>query len=240
VSVLVYGLKQEDRPDLQVRCGDALGRMGPLAWKAVPELTDTLRKTRSPRQQRVVVGVLKQFGRAARPAAPVLENLAAAGPAEVRGEAREALRSICVPAWLGVNDTARVLSERSRRRVNERSLELARKHHFQFVAETVPSLPQAPAGIKLVSADGAQRALADLASKRCRAAGAERGLFVLICNDPPAVHVTLGQDARAQASPRLTEQAVSELIQTHLKRKDQEKGLEEAVGFVEQALASGK
>jgi len=240
VPVLVRGVRQEKNLDLQVRCGETLARMGPLAWKAVPALTETLRNTNDPRQQQVVVNVLRQLGPAARSAAPLLENLASDGTVEVRRDAGVALRTICVPAWVGVKDTAQVLGERTRARVNARSLDLSRKHHFQFVAETVRSLPNGRDRIRPVVNDGTQQALSELACKRCQEAGAERDLFVLICKDPPTVHVTLGQDARAKASPRLTEQAVCELLESYVWRNDEDSGLEAAVRFVEQTLVPGK
>ncbi|MBI1913139.1 MAG: HEAT repeat domain-containing protein [Planctomycetes bacterium] len=236
--VLTRGLEQDDRPELQQQCCEALARMGPVA---VPALEDTLKRARSPRQQQVVVHVLKQMGPVAQRAAPTLAWVADKGLEKaVRGQAEEALRFVDLPCGsAGVNDVDRVLADQSRRHLNQRIQAVCRKHHVCFVAETVRCLPDDTAKIIPV-VDGTRReqVVARWAEVRRRQVGAEDGVYFLICQDPPAVHVALGKDVKAKVPLRLTEQSLSGLLRTHLQDKD--KGLEKAVRLVEHELSRAR
>ncbi len=240
VPYLVSGLQRDQEPKLQEQCGNVLARLGVVAPTAVPHLADALKQARSPRQQQIVVNVLKQLGPAAREAVPALQTVATDGPAEVRRDAEEALRCVCVPKWVGIRDQAGLFAVEARRRVDKQLRELSARHNVAFVAETVRSL-RPPVKAKFVAATPAERAkvLAEAAGPRVREAGAERGVYFLICSDPPVVHVNLGDDARAKLAPRAEPYTLS-FSEAAFAGKDEAKNLEEAVRLVEEALAPKK
>jgi len=240
--VLSRGLEQDNRPELQQQCCDALVRMGPVA---VPALEETLKNARSPRHKQVALQVLKQMGPVAQRAAPTMAWVANNGPMPVRGQAEQAFRFVYLPCGsAGVNDVDRVLADRSRQHLNQYIQAVCRKHHVRFVAETVRRLPDDTERVVtakiLPVAEGVKReqVIARWAEVRRRQVGAEDGVYFLICQDPPTVHVALGKDVKAKVPPRLTEQSLSALLRTHLQDKD--KGLEKAVRLVEHELSRAR
>jgi len=151
-----------------------------------------------------------------------------------------ALKADSAPAHAlaGVNDAGNVLAEQSRRDLNQRIQTLCRKHHFYFVAETVASLPDDRKHSCPVAKDVKQdQTVAQWGELRRRQVGAENGLYLLICQDPPAVHIALGQDARTRVRPQMTEQ-LNRWLHIHLRDKD--KGLEKAVNLVEHELSRSR
>jgi len=234
--LLAEGLEHETTPDVQQRYCDTLARMGPYA---VPALEHSVKHARNLRQQQAAVSVLKQMGPAARKAAPTLEWLVGNGPVPVRGEAEEALRCIAVCAdGAGVNDIGQVLAEPSRRHLNQRIQTLCRKHHFHFVAETIASLPDdRKRSIPVVEDRKRDRAVAQWSKQRSQQVGAENGLYLLICQDPPTVQIVLGEGARTRVRPQMTEQ-LNRWLQIHLRDKD--RGLEKAVNLVEHELSRSR
>lgn len=233
VPYLVQGVLQEKELALQDRCGRALSRMAPVARDAVPALTKQLGRSRCLEQQQVVVEVLKNFGPAAREAAPVLAELAANGAATLKPRAEEALRYICPPRWLGVQDSANVLTAQTCQFVNQQARVLAQKHHFAFVAETVSRLPADARWDKAKL----RQVLTDLALKRCRDANAERGVYVLICPESQTVEVTLNRNLQGKDA-RLTTEAVRNVIQNGLRQNNLKQGLEDAVRLVDKELSA--
>jgi hypothetical protein len=234
--VLADGLARDNRPRMQARYRQALTVMG-------SRLGETLQQTTDPCQQRRLVQALRQLGPRARSVVPQLEQLAQSGPPEVRQEAQDALCCICVPQWVGVRDTARVLPEAACKEANNRFEALARKHQVYFVAETVRSLPskQKESYFRTPKARRSQ-ALAEIARQRSQEIGAERSVFVLISADPPDVHVTLGPDARARLAPKVTDRAMTEVIQKGMLGRDKapDQGLAEAVRYIEANLAPAR
>jgi hypothetical protein len=214
---LARGLCQDGKPALQDRCSQALIQMAPYASDAVPYLKHALEQPASPKQQKIIVEVLKNLGPTANDAAPVLAKLADRGPADVRADAREALRYVCI----GVNDQARVLSPEACRRLNASAVRLSRQHHVYFTAQTYyRSQP-----------DGKVRTYA-LQSLPANSSG----LAVFICAESQAVKVTLTPDL-AGKDTQLNAQALQTIIQRSLRDKTPEKGLEQAVRLVERSLA---
>ena len=83
-----------------------------------------------------------------------------------------------------------------------------------------------------------EQVIARWAEVRRHQVGAEDGVYFLICQNPPTVHVALGKDLKAKVPSRLTEQSLSGLLRTHLQDKD--KGLEKAVRLVEHELSRAR
>lgn len=216
VPFLVLGLSQEGKPGLQNRCGKALERVAPYAGNAVPALTHALQCATCSKQQRAVVEVLKKLGPAANEAAPILEQLALSGPADVQAEAKDALCSVCV----GVNDRGQVLGADACRRLNVRAAQLSRQHQLYFSAQTYRQRPTAPAW--------------NFARQAPPHEG--RRLSVVICAEPPTVEVALSPDLKSKDG-RLSAETLRKVIQTNFQKKTPEKGLEEAVELVERSLA---
>src|SRR5262249_25598908 len=220
--------------ELRQQCCETLARLGPVA---VAALEDTLKKSRNPRYQQVAIKTLKQMGPIARKATPTLARFANSDYQTVREEAQEALRFVTIPDdRVCVNDVGGVLAYQSRKQLDQRIQALCQKHHFQFFAETVRTLPDDRA-YRLPVSEKARRqeAVARWAEVRRRQVGAENGVYLLICEDPPAVHVAFGPDVKAKAPSRLSEQSLRGVLRTHLHNK--EKGLEKAVELVADELS---
>jgi hypothetical protein len=239
---LVDGVKQQDDRALQRRSAEAIGRMGHFASPAVSQLAETLRNSECPIQQTVLADVFKQLGPDARPAARDIEYVAGKCCKEVQPHAREALAAVRMPDWIGVRDNARVLDEKVRHRVNERIRELARVHHIHVVAETVASLPQEARETYFAYKGEKQREayFSSVTAKRSHEVGADRGVYLLICMDPPAVQVALGDEAKSsKPTADVTLNAARDRLEQSIKAKGRayDKEIEEAVQSIEQALA---
>jgi len=204
--VLEYGLEQDDRPELQQKCCEALAKLGPVAQRA----------------------------------APTLKRVPNKAPLPVCDRAEEALRFVDLPCGTaGVNDIAHVLADTSCQRVDRHIQKLCRKHHLCFVAETVRSLPDDATKILPVVEEAKREQVARWAEVRRRQVGAQDGVYFLICQNPPTVHVALGKDVKAKVLPsRLTEQSLRGLLYAH--RHDKDKGLEKAVLLVEHELSRAR
>jgi hypothetical protein len=214
--------------------------MGAYAAPAVPQLAETLRHSQCPIQQTILTEVFKSLGPEARPAAKDLEYVADKCCKEVQPHAREALAAVRMPDWIGVRDNARILDEKVRQRVNHRIRELARVHHVNVVAETVSKLPPDTMTAYFAYQGEPQRSayLSDIARKRSHDVGADRGVYLLICMDPPSVQVALSPEANA-AKPMasLALNAARDRLEKSVKARGYDKGIEEVVQTIEQALA---
>ncbi len=237
---LVDGVKQQTDRGLQRRSATALGRMGSYAAPVVSQLGETLRNSDCPVQQTVLTEVFRNLGPEARPAAKDIEYVAGKCCKEVQPHAREALAAVRMPDWIGVRDNAHVLDEKVKQRVNQRIRELSRVHHIHVVAETVSKLPPNAMAAYSASKGEEQKAayLVGVARKRSHDIGAERGVYLLICVDPPSVQLALGTEAAAgKPTAGLAVDAARGRLEKSLKANGYDKGLEEVVQTIEQALA---
>jgi len=241
---LLDGVKQQSNRTLQQRSANALGRMGSYAAPVVPQLAETLRRSECPIQQTVLTEVFKNLGPEARPAAKDLEYVAGKCCKQVQPHAQEAPAAVRMPDWIGVRDNARVLDEKVKHRVNQRIRELARVHHVQVVAETVSKLPDSTMDTYFAYKGENQRAayLSDVARKRSHDVGADRGVYLLICMDPPSVQVALGDQSNAgKPAASLAINAARDRLEKSVRTKEPgqgyDKDIEEVVRSIEQALA---
>ncbi len=229
---LVAGVNQQEDRKLQRRSADALGRMGSYAAPAVPQLGETLRNSNCPVQQTVLTEVFRQLGPEARPAAKDLEYVADKACKEVQTLAREALLAVRVPDWIGIRDEGKILDVKVRERLNARIRDLSRRHHVSVVAEAVRTLPANAMATYTAAKSEDQKAayLSGVARKRGKDVGAERGVYLFICMDPPAVQVALGLDAQAgKPLVGVAADAVKDRLEKSLKKGDYDKGIEEEV-----------
>jgi hypothetical protein len=235
---LMAGLSQTADPQLQKECASVLARMGENARPAVPRLAETLRHTSDAEQQLNLVDVLRGLGPTARPAAQALEELAAKGCDRVQPRARDALKYVRRPDWIGVRDSAGVLSASARKRINARLEELSRRHHVAIVAETVRSLPEADQKrFRDVAYFSKKAVVGEVARRRITEVGADQALFLYICMDPPAVQVTLGLEAQRKTAPTWKADIVSQRLEKSVESRDLDRGLADVVQMIESAIA---
>jgi len=234
---LMAGLSQTADPQLQRECASVLARMGENARPAVPRLAETLRQASDAEQQLNLVDVLRGLGPTARPAAPELVGLAAKGCDRVQPRARDALKYVRRPDWIGVRDSAGVLSASARKHINGRLEELSRRHHVAIVAETVRSLPDADRKrAHDVTYFAKKEVVGEVARRRISEVGADQALFLYICMDPPAVQVTLGPEARRKTAPTWKTDAVSDRLEKSVESRDLDRGLTDVVQMIESAI----
>lgn len=235
LNKVVDGVKQQQDPALQERSAKLIARMGPAASNAVPELVNTLQQSNSTQQQVAIVSTLGDLGPNARYAARELESLCVKGCKEVQPRAREALRHVRAPAWIGVRDRAGVLSADARQRIDKRLRELSATHHIALVAETVPSLSESQKK-QYFAYDKKSEMFNDLARKRSHQVGGDRGVYLLICVDPPAVQVKFGSEAASKTAPGWNTNGVYDRMEKSLKARDYDQGLEDVVKMIEKAV----
>lgn len=126
----------------------------------------------------------------------------------------------CQPQWLGLQDKAGLLSQEARRNLDNRLQQISRQTKVEVVAETIRSMdPTEKAIYARLSPVKQERFLDGWARRRSRAAGAHRGVYVLLSMDPPTLRVTLGPYA-FNSRPVKSLQALSALVPTF----EQDKG----------------
>jgi hypothetical protein len=234
---LIDGVEQRDDPELQRASANTLARMGPYATPAVPQLAEALRKSDCPMQQSNLVEVFKQLGPDARPASADLENFADHCRKEVQPLARQALAAMHMPKWIGVRDMGHVLDDKARQRLDQRIHELSRRYHVHIVAETVRTMPAAARNVYSTFKPAEQAAyLTKFAQDRCQQLGADRGVYLFVCMDPPAIQVALGSETQSRHIPGWSPDAAKDSIDKTMKSRDYDKGLEEVVQMIEQAI----
>jgi hypothetical protein len=234
VPVLVYGLKSASEAQVRLNCIESLGRMGPAARDAVPVLRQTIKSSKDPNEQMAVVNALGKLGPVARKAAPELLWLAQASDGKLKESANSALASIRNPYWIGVHDGASVFSAETCARVNERIEELHRRHGLDLVAETVHCLsPEAKKDLESRPVETRQDFFSHAAARRSKQIGGERGIYILICQDPPAVQVHLGKQAQEQAFSTATANSIKKVLLDGFEKKNQDEGLMQAVRYIE-------
>jgi hypothetical protein len=214
------------------------GQPAQVLEEAARVLAYGLERDDRPELQQKCCEALVKLGPVAQRAAPKLQRVARNASLPVRGQAETALRFVNLPCGsAGVNDIAEVLADQPRQRVDRHIQRLCRKYHLCFVAETVRCVPDETTKIVPVVEEGTrEQAIARWAEVRRRQVGAQDGIYLLLCEDPPTVHVALGKDVKAKVLPsRLTEQSLRGVLCTH--RHDKDKGLEKAVLLVEHELS---
>lgn len=233
VPVLEYGVRQQGEAKLQKRCAEVLARMGPAARPAVEPLADTLLKSDNEQQQQAIVQFFHQMGPSARQAAPKLEKFVASSRNEMRKQAQDAYRSVSEPAWVGVRDHARLLDDDARRRINARLSEFSQHHQFPVVAETL----LIPKGQKAaVSAKAKQELLQEFARRRSNELGANNGMYVLICDEPPLVQVTLGDQVKLGKEAENAAANVRQRFERGWLMRNLEKDLDVSIKELQQAV----
>ncbi len=100
-----------------------------------------------------------------------------------------------VPGQRGLRDQAKWLSVQARRGLNEHLRSLAKTHKTEVLAETVKSLEKHELAIyNKLTKEKKDRFLQVWARSRARAAGVDRGIYVVVCRKPATIQVSFGSD----------------------------------------------
>lgn len=98
-----------------------------------------------------------------------------------------------LPRWTGIRDHASLLSKDTHKRLHAQLHQLSKQYKTQIVAETVASLDKDEQAIySRLNPQQKERYLDAWARRRARAVGAHRGVFVMVCMNPPTIQVTIG------------------------------------------------
>ncbi|HEV3257361.1 MAG TPA: TPM domain-containing protein [Gemmataceae bacterium] len=157
-------------------------------------------------------------------AAVVLALLSAARPA-----------AALTPA---VRDNADFFSPAAVQKADDQIADIRRHHQTDLVIETFKTVPPKRSDeVKRMEAGARQRFFAAWANDRMKRNGI-KDIYVLICRSPGHVQVAVGEHAR-RGFAKADEQKLSDLLLARFKANEKDKGLLEAVAYVQTALAKG-
>jgi hypothetical protein len=239
VPVLVYGVQSASEAQVRLNCIENLGRMGPVAREAVPVLAETLMNSKDPNERLAAVNALRNIGPVARNATPQLLSVVQLADGRLKESAYSALATIQNPYWIGVHDGASVFSAETCVKANEQIEKLHRRHGLELVAETVHCLSsEAKKDLESLPDGKRQEFFSHAAARRSKQIGGERGIYILICQDPPTVQVHLGKQAQTKVSSTRTAGEIKKALLEGFKTKKQDEALMKAVRYIE--TAAGK
>lgn len=245
VPVLVAGLRSAKTSAERQRFAHALGALGPTAADAVADLKSALEAKDTPNEERVVVvWALGQMGAASRPALPVLLDSLQGNCPELKQAAGEALVKLSPYARQdvlanakkeplpqdvlariqgpegssGLNDACSCCCPQVLHETQRQIQLLARRHHVELFAETIPG-----------AADKSAPAVADRAKET-----PTNGIYILICKEPPSVQVVVSEALRKKGFTLECQKELNRLVEEGVRKRDFDGSLLQAVRYVAQ------
>jgi hypothetical protein len=136
-----------------------------------------------------------------------------------------------------VEDGAHLFSADALAEARQRIDEFRQEHERDLVVETIPSVPGSTWRWWLRMKLRKLTAYAeDEVKKRQKTAGLPAGIYVLICQDPPGVHVTVWPDRDPAWFPQRDQSRISERLTRTLGEESPDLLLQQVLGEIHEAL----
>lgn len=142
------------------------------------------------------------------------------------------------PARAAVKDEAGFFSATAIQKANSEIAEIQRRFRKNLLIETVRTVPDDKVDrVKQMDRSARDSFFHKWANERARADGVN-GVYVLICKSPGHVQVEAGADTKKRAFTPQNERALSNLLITAFREKKYDRGLEDAVSYVQRSMAN--